>query len=96
MIKQLITRCEASVTIRVNNHKDLYLTVEKYLQDEFSGSDHDIKDEINQSIYVKMIELNTVVEIQFYPRTPVGSYTVYHYDIDEALKECIDILNGKA
>jgi hypothetical protein len=93
MIKQLISLCKASVTIQVNYHRDMYQTVEEYINEHFSGSDTSVSNEISNDVYAKMIALDSVVIIQFYPRTPVGSYTVYHYDIDEAMKECLTILN---
>jgi hypothetical protein len=36
-------------------------------------------------VRAEMIRLNTVVDVQFYPDTPVGFYRVAHYDIDAAL-----------
>ena len=40
----------------------------------------------------KMIETDTIVNIQFYPKTPVGSYSVYHYDLDMALDLALECL----
>lgn len=34
-----------------------------------------------------MIETNTIVELQFYPDTPIGFYRVYYCDLDAALDE---------
>ena len=39
-----------------------------------------------------MIETNTIIDLQFYPHTPVGSYQIYHYDLDKALDEALEIL----
>lgn len=43
--------------------------------------------------YKKSIELDTIIKLQFYPRTPVGSYTIVGYDLDDVVKQGIDMLN---
>jgi len=35
-----------------------------------------------------------IIEIQFYPDTPVGFHVVYHYDLDAALDEALTIIEG--
>ena len=41
-----------------------------------------------------MKKSNTVVEIQAYPDTPIGSYRVIHYDIDKAIDIMLICVNG--
>lgn len=36
-----------------------------------------------------MIETNTIVEIQWYPDTPVGFYSLFHYDFNLAVEEAL-------
>jgi hypothetical protein len=40
-----------------------------------------------------MIAMNQVVEIQFYPNTPVGSYSVYDWDADSAIEQACAIMH---
>ena len=83
----LLNRCKCGVFISVNEHRDYYQSVEEFL------NDHRLEPEdIEEDIKKKMTELNTMVEIHFYPDTPIGFYEVYHFDINEALKQSLEIL----
>lgn len=86
-LKSIIDNCRCGVSIDVNAHRNYYQSAEDYLND--AG----IIEESGDDAYKRMIELDTIIEIQFYPRTPIGFYTVYHYDIDKALDEVITIIN---
>lgn len=48
---------------------------------------------IEPDVYDKMEELDTIVELQYYPDTTVGCYKVYHYDIGMALDKALLSLN---
>ena len=88
-LSKLLQLCKCGVFININSHINSYTTaksvIDNNLADEFDDTSDDIR--------LKMIELNTIVEIQFYPNTPVGSYVIYHYDVDKAITEALDILN---
>jgi hypothetical protein len=83
-LKKILNACKASVSIDVNNHRCFYQTVEEYLIEA--------KAKVEPQILNKMIEKNTIIEIQAYPDTPVGSYTVYHYDIDSAINDMLTLI----
>lgn len=86
-LKYLIENSKNSVTVEVNSHRDIYMSVLEFLEDDFN--------EIDKGVLNKMIETDMVVRIQFYPDTAVGFYIVYHYDVEKALDECIQILNNR-
>ena len=88
-LKELISRCKCGVYLSVNEHRDLYQSAQTKL-DEMAGFEcaPTIRDEVRQ----KMIETDTIIEVHFYPHTPVGSYSVYHYDLDAALDEALACL----
>lgn len=88
-IKELMSLCKASVTITINYHKDFYQSVGDYLGDGKNPFD---TCRFNGAKMSKMEELDTIVYIQAYPSTPVGYYELYHYDIDLAIEEMIDII----
>lgn len=48
--------------------------------------------ELEDSIRKTMIDTDTIIDLQFYPDTPIGSYSVYHYDIDMAIDEALECL----
>ena len=87
-LEQLLAMCRCGVFITVNEHRNYYITVREHLT-SFTHEDF-IKD-IDPIILEKMIEMDTVVEIQCYPDTPIGSYRVYHYDMKEALTESLNL-----
>lgn len=82
-LQLLMSICKCSVTVSINRHRDFYESVELYL------SERDNIEDIPREVFEKMISLNTVIEIHFYPDTPVGFYEVFHYDLDKALDEAL-------
>lgn len=87
-LEQLIDKCKASVNLTINLHKDYYETVEERLK---SFDPEDIAD-ISEDVRKKMIDMDRIVELQFYPDTPIGSYVVYHWSVDAAIDEALTIL----
>ena len=84
-LQELKIKCKCSINIEIDEHKNVYEKVEENI------SADDMED-IDKNILDKMIELDTIVKIQFYPNTPVGFYVIYHYDLEEALSEALNIL----
>ncbi len=82
---ELIKLCKGSVSLNINPHRDIYQSIETYLSDD--------RDKISDNTYNNIIKNDTLVELVFYPDTPVSNYTVYHYDIDTAIKTAIGIIN---
>jgi hypothetical protein len=88
-LKRLMSLCKCGVFVEVNHHRNYYETAEQYL------SNYEERDEepcAEPEIREKMIKDDTVIEIQFYDRTPVSFYKVYHYDLDMALDEALECL----
>tara|TARA_R110000782_G_scaffold265813_1_gene359806 strand:- start:58 stop:321 length:264 start_codon:yes stop_codon:yes gene_type:complete len=77
-LQELINKTKCSVSIDVNKHRDFYETIEEYIEPD------DIAD-ISADVWAKMIELDTCVRLQFYPDTPIGFYTIHHYDVEIAI-----------
>lgn len=42
-----------------------------------------------------MKDFDTIIEIHFYPDTPVGFYKIFHYDLDMAIDEALLILKDQ-
>jgi hypothetical protein len=81
-LKELIEEAKCSVTITANNHRNYYETIEQYISTEE-------RKEISNDIWLKMIELDTCIELQVYPNTPTGSFVIYHYDVDKAIERAL-------
>ena len=92
-LNKLISLCKAEISISINEHTSGYQTVKKYLENcqLIYGEDLEISEEIKKV----MIDKNIMVNIVFYPDTPIGSYSVYHYDVEEALDECLRIMEDR-
>ena len=87
---KLLDRCKATVHVTINDHKTVYQTAEYFIENDIMTLECPPK--IDADIIKGMIENDSIVEIQFYPDTPIGFYSVYHYDFDECAKlawECI-------
>lgn len=90
-LKKLLTRCKCGVYLTVNEHRDYYATPAQRLEEIESL---DCSPTIDDQVRAGILSSGNIVELQFYPDTPVGSYFVVHHDIDEALRlalECVGI-----
>jgi len=88
-LKELLSKCKAGVIISVNEHRNYYSSAELTLERLYDGvCDPEIADDVRNT----MLETDTIVEIQFYPDTPIGFYSVYHHDIECALDEALSAL----
>ena len=92
-LKELLSKCEASVSITVNQHRDYYQSVEEHIEEQ-ALIDEELIDEIGKEVYEEMKKTNTIIEIQAYTDTPIGSYRLFHYDIDKAIDITLSCVNG--
>ena len=85
-LKEIMSLCKASVTVTINDHKGVYQSVEEYL------SFGDTLEDIDPAVLKEMIKRDTIITVQAYPHTPIGFYKVWHYDLDVALHEILEVL----
>jgi hypothetical protein len=83
-LKMLMERCKCGVHLTVNDHRNVYETAEQALENlpEFVQ-------EIAPEVRAKIIETDTLIDLHFYPDTPIGFYKVLHHDLDAALDEAL-------
>ena len=90
---KLMNRCKNTIHLNVNSHKGFYQTLDKYLDDlKILGID---EEDISVEMRDKMIELDTIIQLDLYPDTAIGSYTIYDCDYDSALDRALVCLNIK-
>ena len=89
-LQRLLERCKCGVFLTVNEHRDYYETAEHRLADNYDSNE--CPPDIDPAVRAKMIETDTIVDLQFYPDTPVGSYSILHYDLDAALTMALERL----
>ena len=90
--KQILNNCKCGIYLTINQHRDYYQSATERLD----GLDcTECPPSLDPKVRQKMIETDTIVELQFYPDTPIGSYCIYHYDLDEALNEALEIINSE-
>ena len=80
-LEKLMSRCKFTIYITVNAHKNDYMSVEEW----FSKSDSEFMEELGVLLQ-ELIDRDTVIEVQAYPLNPIGSYRVFHYDLESACK----------
>lgn len=86
-LKELVSRCKCGVSVEINGHKNVYQTAEEALDCFKAFGFH-----TEPAVRARIIEADTLVEIHFYPETPVGFYKVIHYDLDAALDKALNML----
>lgn len=91
-LQEIIDRCKCEVFVTANEHRCDYDSVAVHLADEQTR--HGNEPVATPDVIAKMIEMDTVIALQFYPRTTIGFYTVYHYSLDAAINEAFEILDG--
>lgn len=91
-LNKLIQRCKCGIYLKINVHRDHYETVEKYFKSNPFNEEY--LEDIDSNVYNKMKEQNIIIELQFYPDTPIGFYKVYHYDLEMAIDKALSSLNG--
>lgn len=87
-LKDIIEHCKCEITIDINSHRNSYSTAKEALQ-EINEYDLDSISDYDKTI---MINSDTIIRIQAYPDTPIGFYTVYHWDLETALNKMIELL----
>lgn len=85
-LQELYSLCKYGVIISINAHRNYYESVFDYLGVCIEN--------IDIEVISVMEQLNTIVEIQFYPETPVGFHIVHHYDLESAVDKCLEILKS--
>ena len=91
MLEEIISKCKGAVFLTVNEHKNYYITVEQRLK-ELKDRGEDLEEDLEEEVYNKILEKDSLIELHFYPRTAIGSYLIYHYDINKALEKALKIL----
>jgi len=85
-LKELLSLCKCGVFVTVNEHRDYYETAAQHLE---GAKTFECPPEINDEVRAQMIALDTIIKIQFYPDTPIGSYEIWHHDLDAALDQSL-------
>jgi hypothetical protein len=77
-----------NLSIEINPHKSYYQSIIQYL-----NSGNIISNDIPENILIEIIQHNSLIEIQVYPDNAIDYFTIYHYDIDKAVKEALKNIN---
>lgn len=91
-LKTLLERCKCSVSVEVNKHRDYYQTAAEFIE-EAEALMGDCAPKPSPQVKRTMIETDTIIVIHFYPDTPIGFYVVWHFDLDEALKQSLECIS---
>lgn len=92
-LEELIKKCKCGVFLSINEHKDYYDTEEQRIKEindrDFAqnGQQKDYKPEIDKELADRMIKEKIIVELHFYPDTPIGFYKIYGTSVEEVLEK---------
>ncbi len=87
-LKKLLERCKCGVFITVNEHKNYYRSAADHIEEMSFTEDDAMSDEMKE----KMIALDTIIRLHFYPETPIGSYVIIDCDLESALYRALQCL----
>jgi hypothetical protein len=91
-LKELLTHCKCGVFLTVNEHRNYYLTPEQQLGDYEA---RECSPEFSEEVRAGILKSGNIVEIQFYPTSPIGSYLIVDYDLDRAVQQALDCIKGE-
>lgn len=91
-LKKLMSKCKCGVYVTVNMHRDNHESVGQWIEDQRCMGPS--IDQTSAEVLAEMMRLDTVVEVQFYPDTPVSFFRVVHYDLDAALAKALECFDG--
>lgn len=89
--KKILERCKCGVYLTINEHRDYYETAQKNLDLQIELNEDFIED-VGKEVINKMVELDTIINLQIYPDTPIGFYSIYHYNLDHVIDTAYNIL----
>ena len=90
-LQKLLDRCKCGVYLTVNEHRDYYQAAEEALKEK---EGRECPPKIDPEVRKAMIDKNIIIELQFYPNTPIGSHRIYHYDLDMALDDALSCFDS--
>jgi len=92
-LEELLSKCKCGIFLSINEHRDYYMSVDERLKElsDFEDSLPEIDVEVRQ----KMIDVDTIIEIHFYPDTPINFYRIFHWDLEKALDQALKCISGE-
>ena len=90
-LQTLLARCKCGVYLTVNEHRDSYESATDRL-DWYSSLE--CPPEISEDVRAEILKSDNIIDLHFYPDTPVGSYQIIHYDLDQALELALGCLES--
>jgi histidinol dehydrogenase len=85
-LEDLIKQCKFSVSLEVNKYRDVYQTIEEYIDEINSYHENEIDEDLKQ----RLIKAGCVYRLQFYPQTSIGFYVIYGTSLDEVLEQAME------
>lgn len=85
-LKKLLEHCKCGVFLVINEHRDYYETPAERL-DWYASQE--CPPNISADVRAGILNSGTIVDLTFYPDTPIGSYQIVHHDLDEALTQAL-------
>jgi len=89
-LARLSSLCKCEVSLIINEHKVYYQTAKYWIDEQVLGGKY-----VAPHIKAGCIAEDNTVLLSFYPDTPIGSYTVIHYDLEAALDEALEIMDHR-
>lgn len=92
-LKELLNLCKCGVFVTVNEHRDYYESAAQHLEE---AKTFECPPVIASDVRASMIERDTIIKVHFYPETPIGSYEIWHHDLDAVLDEALDCFEERS
>ena len=88
-LQTIMKRCNYQVTVTVNEHRNNDQTAKAHLE---KLTDSDMLDSTPGNVIQKMIEKDTIICCQAYPKERDLFRASFHYDLNECLAKMLELL----
>jgi hypothetical protein len=89
-------KCRCGLELSINRHRTFYITAKEWFAEQESNLAN--LSDLDADVRAEMIQRDSVVDLWFYPKTPIGFYHILHFDLEIALTEALAVLekDGRA
>lgn len=78
--------CKCSIGIEINEHLDYYQSIDTAIKELLET------ESVSESEIAKIRQRETIINLQFYPETPIGFYRLIGSDLEEVLSAAVAIV----
>ena len=86
-LQKIVNRCKGGVFLTVNGQRDYYQTADEKIKENA-----DLYEDVEPGVLEEMKKRDVIINLHFYPDTPTGFYSLYHFELSQIIDKAYEIL----